>query len=205
MAIATTKTALSLPELHELLKTEFQNPPSLPSLKRWAAAGRLKSAEIHRKLARPSRAKKIDTADASGQHPDQDKAAMARVRYDRHKAIKVIESIWEMTPIDQVKPAAAPAAGQMPGGEEILSMLAELSRQIATQSKAIEAAGAAAAQLNSTRASLMAKYDATNTQQAQIIEGLRRRVIDAENNSSLARDIQSLRLAVAKISEHIFR
>lgn len=197
MDIAANKTDLSLPELHQVIGVEFQNPPSLPSLKRWAAQGRLAGAEIHRKLGRSSRAKKAEGS-------DQDRAPMARVRYDRHKAIKLIQSFWDMEPAALAPPPAAHASAPMPGADEILALLAELSRQVAAQAKQIEAAAAAVAQLNATRASLMAKYDAANAQQAQIIEGLRRRVADAESNSSLGRDIQSLRLAVAKISERIF-
>lgn len=209
MAPNQQKTTLSLPELHEALKEQFQGSPSLPSLKRWAAEGRLHGAEVHRISDRPTRAKGSDEADATPQQGAGTKKkrerALARVRYDKHKAIKILNTFWEMTPIDRAPVPQSAVSGPMPGGDEILALLADLSRQVAAQGKLIESAAAASAQLNSTRAMLMAKYDAANAQQVQIIEGLRKRLADVENSSSLSRDVQSLRLAVAKISEHIFR
>lgn len=200
MTVAPHKTALSLPELHEILKAGFHNPPSLPSIKRWAAAGRLKPAEIRRKLARPSRAKPPTSADGV---EEEEGDGQARVRYDRHKAIKVIQSFWELTPVDQIPPMAAPVNTQVPGANDILAMLDNLSRQIAAQGKLIEAATSAAAQLNGTRAILMNKYDQVTTQQATIIDGLRQRIAAADKTSSLERDIQSLRISVSKLHEKL--
>lgn len=199
MAIAPHKIALSLPELHEILQAGFSNPPSLPTIKRWAAAGKLKPAEIHRRLNRPSRAKKSPAPGAAGQEVEE--GGQARVRYDRHKAVKLIQSFWELFPIDQAPLVRQTASTPMPGGDDILAMLSDLGRQIAAQGKLIEAATAAAAQLNSTRAMLMNKYDAVNTQQAQIIDGLRQRLNAVEGNSSLSRDIQQLRIAVSRLAD----
>ena len=189
-----------MPELHEVLKTEFSNAPSLPSLKRWAAAGRLKAAEIHRKLARPSRSKAATAPDGV----DQEEGGQARVRYDRHKAIKVIQQFWEIKPADQVGPFTAPAASsQMPGADEVLIMMENLSQQIAAQSKIIEAATAAVAQLNGLRAVLMTKYDSVTTNQAHVIDGLRQRIADSEKTSSMERDIQRLNISVSRLHEKV--
>jgi hypothetical protein len=194
----------SLPSLSEFLKEKFPNPPSLPTLKRWAAAGYLKACEVHRLSARPSR-----SGAAEAKAP-----ARAKTRYQRERAIQLIRSHWDLgdghTAPAALKPAeiatrAAEGDRGVPAGWEIeiAKSIRSLNEQVAANTRALDSVNQTLAGLAGVRTALMTKYDAANAQQAQIIEGLRQKISDLSQAESLSRDVQAVRMGLAKLVERI--
>lgn len=190
-----TRVLDTLASLQAHLKSTFANPPSLPTVKRWAAAGQLQAAHVTRLSNRASRS-------------DQGGEAKPRPRYDRAKAIAAIQDIWNLDQTPQrndPNQGTAPPAGPVAQADlgPIVQGLQAVAAQAAANTRALEAISQSVAQLSGVRTMLMSKYDAVNAQQSQIIEALRKRVADSESNASLARDIQSVRLVVARLVEKL--
>lgn len=200
--MADKTTSDSLPSLHEHLEATYRRAPSLATLKRWAAAGNLQRCEVHRLTRRASRSK--DAKEGT--------RARGKTRYDRQRAIEMIGTFWELTPIHQPsiepqaepRPAAPRADHSFAGGHPVdiaplLVLVANLETQVQDLRSAVAAVNQSISQLNGVRTTLMTKYDATNSHQSELIELLRNKAKEAENNSSLARDVQALRIAVSNL------
>lgn len=202
---------VSLPALHSYVAQKYPRPPSLPTLKRWAASGTLKEAEVRRISGRKSR-----SASADGQEH-----ARAKPRYDRGKAIQIIRRIWDLDgKVTEPRSSRRPEALQgetssiqatMPGqmaaeiAQALESRLGAIEDRLQAQASILESLTQQVAALNGVRTALMNKYDAASAQQGEIVSMLRQKVADLKEANTLSQDIQSLRITVSRLTEQARR